>query len=192
MIEITINQNDLLNIKKKLGDIDPRQEGRLFKTFARLLSIEGEAVLKEEVLSGQALKRLTGHLAQSIGSRDSTFGGDPVIVLGSGVRIGGMARVPYANIHETGGIIRPKNGKYLTIPIRAGSAGAIKLGMWNYTKGKRKGQAKPPKAFSANIVGFRKVKQVKIPASHYLTKGAKILQKKASELFSMAFKQVVG
>jgi phage gpG-like protein len=66
-------------------------------------------------------------------------------IAGSGVLQGN--RVKYANIHETGGVIRPVHGKYLTIPIRSGGA-----------------------SHSSKIEGFRRVKQVTIPARKYMSR----------------------
>ena len=40
----------------------------------------------------------------------------------SGVRSG--KRLPYANIHERGGLITPKRGQYLTIPLAAAKTAA--------------------------------------------------------------------
>lgn len=49
-----------------------------------------------------------GHLLRSIKYR---IDGDAVVISA------GAANVPYARIHHEGGIIRPKNAKYLAIPL---------------------------------------------------------------------------
>lgn len=59
----------------------------------------------------------------------------------------------YAQVHEYGALIRPKKGKYLFIPVRAGSP--VALGA--------KASGKGGKSFSSQIAGFRLAKQVYIP-----------------------------
>jgi phage gpG-like protein len=56
-------------------------------------------------LSGQVLKRRTGRLAGSITSAQKIEGQDVVGMVGSNLK--------YARIHELGGVIRPKNFKFL-------------------------------------------------------------------------------
>jgi hypothetical protein len=64
------------------------------------------------------LKVRTGRLRNSI--QDYVTGrlsdGSLYGIVGSGVRTGN--RVKYANIHATGGVIRPKRSKYLAIPLK--------------------------------------------------------------------------
>lgn len=60
-------------------------------------------------LSGQVLSRRTGRLAGSITSAQRIEGQDIVGMVGSNLK--------YARIHELGGVIRPKNFKFLHFMI---------------------------------------------------------------------------
>lgn len=65
--------------------------------------------IQDKKLSGQVLKRRTARLADSIGYKVEEKGTS---------FIGGVGTpVVYSVIHETGGTIRAKNAKYLTIPL---------------------------------------------------------------------------
>lgn len=75
-------------------------------------------------LRAPGLNRRTGRLAQS-------FTGEV-----AGATIGSLVmrygtNVPYAKIHEYGGTVRPKKGRYLTIPLKANltAAGVMKRGI---------------------------------------------------------------
>lgn len=104
-------------------------------------------------------------------------------MIGSGVRSG--KRVPYANIHETGGTIKPKNAKYLTIPTSANKTGA---GQTRYSAPELFDSFKN-KAFFANDMLFLKQKggvkpmfslkkRVEIPERKYLSRTLEQTQRK--------------
>lgn len=65
----------------------------------------------QEVLAGKVLHRRTGHLASSTRWKVRPSKKSVLLDLKSGV--------PYANIHEYGGTIRPKRKKFLTVPLPA-------------------------------------------------------------------------
>jgi phage gpG-like protein len=177
-IELKINPQDIQRVNamlSRLGDGRVSTSGGIsgakggwVKKVLRRSALDLEALYTQEVLSGQILKRRTGDLARSFQSFYGEDGGEPYYLVGSGVRDG--RRMPYANIHETGGTIRPKNGKYLTIPILAGSDYAITSGL------SRKRISR-----SSRVVGFRKVKSVTIPARRYMTIGVKLMAPKYAE-----------
>ena len=58
----------------------------------------------------------TGSLHRSIAGQVREVGGHLEAVASAGGRTGGRD-VPYAGIHEVGGVIRPKRGKWLAIPM---------------------------------------------------------------------------
>jgi hypothetical protein len=69
-------------------------------------------------LSGQALKVRTGTLRRSVFSRVEI---EPSAIVG---RVGiDASRAVYGRVHELGGDITPKRGKYLTIPLDAAVTG---------------------------------------------------------------------
>jgi len=72
---------------------------------------------RDVLRAGGLLRVRTGRLWGSIGSRVIDDGRNLLGLVGSGVRQG-TARVKYANIHITGGTIKAKPGKFLTIPTR--------------------------------------------------------------------------
>lgn len=165
-ITVKIDKAGLTRLFKKLDDIAPAKAGRIIINAWRQATLHMEGKLKYAA-GGGILKRRTGRLANSITSKIETRKGHPVYsIIGSGVRTGN--RLPYANIHETGGTIRPKRGKFLAIPIRAGSPEAINMGLWK----KRGGGTKKPIAFSSKVLQIMLVKKVKIPARHYMSKTA--------------------
>lgn len=116
MIEVSINKEDVARVNRMLDDLDPtKQDGAIHKGILKASA----TVLNTLVVnvSGQILHRRTGNLARSMGMRverdtEGTWEG----VIGSGASLR-TARMSYANIHETGGIIRPINAKYLAIPV---------------------------------------------------------------------------
>lgn len=81
-------------------------------------------------LSGRVLRVGSGRLrASAQGSVDVS--GDRVTAVAR-VGGGGVGEVPYASIHEHGGVIRPKRGRFLAIPmgpaLKGGKNGGA--GMW--------------------------------------------------------------
>jgi phage gpG-like protein len=118
-LEFTIDKDDLNRILAKLRGLSIAQRGGqesvLYKAF-RNGTLVVERRLKENV-SGTILKVRSGRLRASMGSIVLQKGENLEGTIGSGVRQG--ERVKYANIHETGGVITPKNTKFLTIPLKA-------------------------------------------------------------------------
>jgi phage gpG-like protein len=114
MLTAEIDYKQIEAIKKRFDNITPEKQGSLaYRAFIEM-SLFVERGLKQEV-SGSSLNVKTGRLRTSIGSKVSLEADGLSAVIGSGVRSG--KRLPYANIHEDGGTITPKKGKYLTIPI---------------------------------------------------------------------------
>jgi phage gpG-like protein len=132
MIEIGISKEDIERIINKLKQVSPAESGGAvggvvvrggvggvgggnlaYKAFVEATAyIESKLVMN---VTNKILHVRSGRLRDSIGSivtkEDDNWKGE----VGSGVRQG--ERVPYANIHETGGVITPKRSKFLTIPL---------------------------------------------------------------------------
>ena len=108
--------------------LDPANIGRLFEALKAELhawAIEDEGAFRAKRLNGRpGLHRWTGGLARSFvpiweAATNATRAGFmflPKITTPAGVVDS------YAGIHETGGIIRPKNGKLLAWPVKGGPA----------------------------------------------------------------------
>ncbi len=89
--------------------------GLVRKTLrAAALTAEGKA--KQRVTGGNPLHTRSGRLRASIRSGLRKDGGTMEAFVAAGGQHG-SGRVAYARIHELGGIIRPKAGKYLAIPL---------------------------------------------------------------------------
>jgi len=116
MIELTIDKKDIERIAAKLSKLSVQdQSGALYSGFVNA-SLLIENALKQNI-SGTILSVRTGRLKSSIGSMVESRDNALRAIIGSGVRQRG--RVKYANIHETGGTIRPVNVQFLTIPLTA-------------------------------------------------------------------------
>jgi len=94
-------------------------EKRVNKAAAEGLDAAGRevvGVVKERFLSGQALNVRSGHLRRSIGHETDT--GALTVKVGplAAAKGGDGTPIAYAAIHEFGGTIKPKRGKWLTIP----------------------------------------------------------------------------
>lgn len=182
MIELKVSREDLDSIKSRLGKIDPRKQdsvlGRAFKQAS--LKVSDKLVMN---VSGRILNRRTGHLAQSIGAKIEKDGNDWVGTVGSGY--GRYDRLPYAEIHETGGVITPKHAKYLTIPLKAAltPTGAPKRGGARDWQNTFVGKSK-----AGNLIIFQKSgrgliplyvlkKSVTIPARKYMSVTLQEMQK---------------
>lgn len=145
-MDFEIDQNQLASIMRRLDNVSPEDKYRVLRrAMDSVMNVVRNQLVQNT--SGKILNVRTGRLRSSMQSRVFSSGsiGTMIGVAGSGVLQGN--RVKYANIHETGGVIRPKKGKYLTIPIRSGKA-----------------------SHSSKIEGFRRVKQVTIPARKYMSK----------------------
>lgn len=116
-IELVVSEDDLKNLKSRLNSLDIRKRDSLLLRAFRQGAVVVERKLKSNV-TGSILKRRSGHLAQSI--QTNVYQDQQGVItarIGSGTRSG--ERMPYSEIHETGGVITPKSVKYLTIPLAA-------------------------------------------------------------------------
>jgi len=82
-------------------------------------ALDAEAEAKQNATT--TLNVRTGRLRASIAGTVEGEGGNISIVLRAGTADG---RVPYARIHEEGGTIRPKSGRFLKIPVGPALTGA--------------------------------------------------------------------
>lgn len=152
----------------KIGKLDSPEVVNAFKRACLVL----ENRVKEN-LRGPILNVRTGELWKSIGTLVSQKQGTLAGNIGSGQRTG--KPLVYANILETGGIIRPVKRQWLTIPTqfaqtkaKAGNKRAreVKNSFFAWVDGNltlfEGGHRKP-------IPMFVLKKRVKIPAKHYLT-----------------------
>ncbi len=117
MIELSIEKKDINRINNLLLDLSPKQQGRAIEKGIKKAS---STVLRQLVsnVSGAILKRRTGALARSMGWRvDKDKYGIPEGTIGSGATLK-TARMTYADIHETGGTIRPRRSRMLAIPLK--------------------------------------------------------------------------
>lgn len=163
-ITFSFDKGQLAWVKNRMKGLSPQQKDSATERGFMRLTLATEKELKERILRGEVLKVRSGRFRQSIGSILLKRGREWVGKVGSGVRQGSRGRVPYANIHETGGVIRPRPGNktgFLWIPVRKGSGFAIEQGL------SAPGELT---AFSSNSVSFRRVRSVTIPARRYLTK----------------------
>ncbi len=104
-----------IQVTSKLGALAKRVQRvqQVALTRAALKAAEHAAgQIRREVASwtSRTSTRKTGALARS-------FVGVLVKSGAEGIRAEAKSSLPYARIHDQGGIIRPKGGKYLTIPI---------------------------------------------------------------------------
>jgi hypothetical protein len=116
MIELTISQTDINRVNNLLTELDPRAQG---KAIHKGLLKASSTVLQQlsSNISGTILKRRTGQLANSMGFRvDKGENGALESIIGSGAALK-TNRMIYANILETGGVIKPVIAKMLAIPI---------------------------------------------------------------------------
>lgn len=187
MIELRLDKGQLKAITDSLDRISPRKKFGIIEQAWRAIATKTEATLKEEVISGQALKVRSGRLRSSIGSSVYNDEGNITALIGSGVRQGN--RVPYANIQETGGVIRPRIAKYLAIPLPAAltPAGVARKRPREYAN------TFVAKTGNGNLIIFQRnarksatplfvlKKSVTIPASHYLTITIEIMTPKAMD-----------
>lgn len=159
-VTFSFDKGQLDWINRAIKDVSPQKRDGVIERGIRKVTLAAETELKQRVLRGEILHVRSGRLLTSIGSVVVRKGRDIIGTTGSGVRQG--KRVPYANIHETGGVIRPKPGNKtgrLWIPVRAGSAFAIAQGL-----------SSKPIPFSSKVLQYIPVKSVTIPARRYMTK----------------------
>lgn len=114
MITAKISQKDLRRIHKMLTKLSPRERGNaIYSGMAKGGNIVEKQIKRN--LSGPILKTRTGRFKQSIQTYIVNKTNQIKVWIGSGVRTGG--RMPQANIHEVGGVIKPKKGKFLRFVI---------------------------------------------------------------------------
>lgn len=171
-VVFSIDDRGMAWVKSALKKLSPRQQNSAVQRGFLKLTAATEAELKNRTLRGQVLNVRTGRLRSSVGSKVGKIGSDFFGIVGSGVRSG--KRLPYANIHEVGGIIRPrpenKTG-FLWIPVRKGSGYAIQRGL-----------SKNPISFSSKVLSRIPVRSVEIPARRYMTKTVQRISPKAVEI----------
>lgn len=189
MIQVAFRRSEIAQLKKLSQELK-----RFPRRFMQNVGFEAQRQVGYN-LSGAVLYRRSGRLAGSIGSSVAADGLG--VTIGSGVN-NASGRVPYANIHIKGGTIRPKNGEYLTIPIRRGSREAMwlvnnksmTLGKAGLKVHKQTGRLTGP-SFSSKIIGFRKVKSVRIPKRDYLTPAGRATVAKFDYILAATLKDFV-
>lgn len=175
-IELIVSESDLKDLRSRLDSINIRKrDGFLMRSFQQA-AVVVERKLKSNV-TDRILKRRSGHLAQSIQTSVYQDGAGTVTArIGSGAL--NNRRMPYSEIHETGGVITPKSVKYLTIPLEAAltNSGVPKKASareWKDTfVGRSKGGALIifQKTGKKSIVPLYVLKRsVKIPARYYMS-----------------------
>ncbi len=193
MLEIRIDKKDIKMIRNLLNDLSPgKQDGAIHQAMIKA----SDTVLQRLVanVSGLVLKRRTGDLARSIGFRIEKNKEGIESVIGSGASRK-TARTVYANIHETGGTIRPKRARKLAIPIGAaltpsGVARFTPAELKNGSAGYDESFIAKSKAGSLIIYGKKDLKiiplfilkdQAKIPAHKYMAITAEQVKDKVVE-----------
>lgn len=177
MIELRIDQKQFEEIRKRLENVGFLSRANIYIHAMNNIANLTERKLKANV-SGNILKRRSGRLANSIGSRVVATGGGIAGVVGSGIRSGN--RVPYADIHENGGVIR--GNPFLAVPLpsaltKAGNPKRSHPRDWENTFVQR--------SKNGNLIIFQKKqlktktkltplyvlkKSVKVPARRYLSR----------------------
>jgi phage gpG-like protein len=163
------------------------------------LTLAGSEIMQRDMLGGQILKRRTGRLANSIhGITYRNENRDEVGVVGSGVGIG--ARVKYADIHITGGVIKAKAGRWLTIPLPpaltpAGNLRGNAFGARDFKNTffyrSRKGNLLLARRSGNRIENlFVLKKSVKIPKRDYVTATMDKLATKQTAIFQKSYREV--
>jgi hypothetical protein len=182
MISVEIDKRDMVILQKKLDALSPQKARHAWKGAMSIAANEVRNVMIKNV-SGRNLKVRSGHLRRSIHYQVIERSKQLIAVIGSGVGIG--ERVKYANIQETGGVIRPKRGKYLTVPLDAARTRA----------GASRGSARDfPNTFVRNNIIYQKtgkktivplfalVRSVTIKPSRYLSDTAKEVKTKVVDV----------
>lgn len=114
---MSFKKSDLAKIKKTFKGLNVATGGFILRKAMAKVGIDIEAALKLNTARRGFFRHPSGQLARSIQSKIVITPKSVTAIIGSGVRTG--RRIPYANIQETGGTIRAKNSKYLTIPLDA-------------------------------------------------------------------------
>jgi phage gpG-like protein len=158
---------DTLSAKLYLGALPKKIHENLFVRMDQAINIFCADV--QDVISNKILHRRSGDLASQLARKyvdqtEHTTTGQ----IGS--------NLPYARIHEYGGIIRAKNAPYLCFPI--GGSALTPGGKRSYAKG-AKGE-------------WVRIKQVTIPARHYLSIPWNRDRAKMLETLAQAFRDSVN
>ena len=111
---ISFDEQKIEEIKKMINNLPVKKQNQVYYNSMRNAAAAVETKLKENV-SGPILKVRTGYLRNTIAAKLFNYNDGIGALVGSGARTGERAK--YADILETGGIIRPKKAKYLAIPI---------------------------------------------------------------------------
>jgi len=171
-VVFTFDDKGLKRIQNMLDRLSPVKQDSAAKKGFEKLTAAVEYQLKAKTLRGEVLKYRTGRLSSSIGSLVRRVKGDFYGIVGSGVRTG--KRLPYANIHETGGVIRPRPENptgFLWIPIRKGGVIAIERGLSTRRI-----------SSSSKVLGFIKVRSVTIPERRYMSKAVEKVEPRATDI----------
>jgi phage gpG-like protein len=167
--------------------------------------VEAEAKIN---LSGRVLHSRTGRLKGTIQGAVEVKG-DTVEAIAR-VGGGGVGTVPYASIHENGGVIRPKRGRFLAIPmgpaLRGGKEGGA--GMWPRDipglkfvpiKGGAQGMlvqrmtsGKGKKAREEWVPWFHLVRSVTMPRRPYLAPASDIGRQAVAPQFGIHLRKALG
>ena len=116
---------DDTGIRAKLDPANVAKAFRAASAEAHVWAIDEEGRFRQERLSGRpGLRRWTGGLARSLQPIfDKTPASTRAGFFFSPKMMGPTGEINnYANIHEEGGIVRPKNGKMLAWPVYQGPA----------------------------------------------------------------------
>lgn len=211
MITIKTDRTKIDALIKRIQSVSPKDRAQVIKKSLVAAALEVESHMQEKVLSGQVLKVRTGALRRSITSAVTDIDGDMIALIGSGVRQSRKAtydasqnrwnpdgRLPYADIQETGGVIKPRKAKYLAIPLPAAltAAGVLKKRPRDY----RDTFVRTSK--SGNLIIFQKVgargkitalfvlkKSVTVPASRYMSITAEAMQDKVIDIMSRSVRR---
>lgn len=120
-INFSMNEDDLNRIRKRIDGLSFKKQNSVMGTALKNVAIMTHQRLVANV-SNRLLRRRTGNLAKSMQWRVATTNAGTAAYIGANVLSG--RRIPYANILETGGTIRPKKSKFLTMPLPAAMTGA--------------------------------------------------------------------
>lgn len=193
MITFTIDKKQLERLTEKIRSISPTAENSITRKAFTDLTLETEKQLKLNTAS--ILHVRSGRLRSSISSRVYERGKDLIGEVGSGVRQGD--RVPYANIHETGGVIRPVNKKYLAIPLPPAltSAGVLRQKPRDYAN------TFVAKSNAGNLIIFQRTlgkgaialfvlkKSVTIPRRRYMSRTVEEIAPRAFEIMNRSIER---
>lgn len=153
-------------------------------------ALDAEAEAKQNATT--VLNVRTGRLRASIRGTVEQVSGDPAIVLRAGTDGGA---VPYARIHEEGGTIRPKRGRFLKIPVGPALTGA---GVSRLPPGRSGDFRFVPNPRGGVLVGrdgkvwFVLKRQVTIPARPYLAPAIATIQPRLADDLTRLLRRALG